>query len=191
MLRPLSYCSSDIFLPHLDFGLKSQLLQYQKDRGGCDDRFDFLALIPGDVINSRARRRSGSPSSCAGLEGSWLERQWKTKVEARSETQPDHGGAPHRANLPSWTQWMQKRPIRQRCPCQQARHPCVKTVSECRLVARPGPCGYRSRAIFGLPYKPTSRKFRWRPEAPPVQQIRPPDRQKNGVKPVTDQGRRS
>src|ERR1700733_546629 len=188
MLRPLSYCSSDIFLPHLDFGLKSQLLQYQTDRGGCDDRFGFLALIPGDVLNSRARQSSGSLSSRAGLEGSWLEWQRQTKVEVRSETQPDHGGAPHRANLPSWTQWMQKQPIRQRCPRQQARPPCVRTFSECRPVAHPGPCGYRSRAIFGRPYKPTSRKCRWRPEVPPVQQIRLPDRQKNGVKPVTDQG---
>src|ERR1700687_3981439 len=56
-----SDCSSGIFLSHLDFGLKSQLLSYQKDRGGSDDRFGFLSLIPGDVLNSRARRRSGSP----------------------------------------------------------------------------------------------------------------------------------
>src|SRR5580704_11051753 len=137
----------------------------------------------------REGQSSGSLSSRAELEGSWLERQWQTKVEARSETQPDHGGEHHRANLPSGTRWMQKRPIRQRCPRQQARHPCVRTVSECRPAARPRPCGYRSRAIVGRPYKPTSRKFRGRPEAPPVQQIRPPDRQKNGVMPVTDQGR--
>src|SRR5580704_941460 len=136
----------------------------------------------------REGQSSGSLSSRAELEGSWLERQWQTKVEARSETQPDHGGEHHRANLPSWTQWMQKRPIRQRCPRQQARPPCVRTFSECRAGARPGPCGYRFRAIFGRPCRPASHKFRWRPEAPPVRRIRPPGRQKNGVKPVTDQG---
>jgi len=37
--------------------------------------------------------------------------------------------------------------------------PLCKNISECRPAARPGPCGYRSRAIFGRPYKPTSRKF--------------------------------
>src|SRR5689334_3982134 len=53
------------------------------------------------------------------------------KAEARSETQPDHGGAHHRADLPSWTQWLQKKPVRQRCPRQQARPPCARTSSEC------------------------------------------------------------
>src|SRR5271155_4908258 len=139
-------------------------------------------------LMTREGQSLGPLSSRAGPEGSWLERQPQTKAAVRSETQPDHGGAPHRANLPSWTQSMQKQPLRQRCPRQQARPPCVRTFSECRPAARPGPCGYRSRAIFGRPYKPTSRKFRWRPEASPVLQIRPPDPQKNGVKPVTDQG---
>ena len=81
--------------------------------------------------------------------------------------------------------------IRQRCPRQQARPPCVRTFQNVVPPRAQGHADDRSRAIFGRPYKPTSRKFRWRPEAPPVQQIRPPDRQKNGVKPVTDQGCRS
>src|SRR6516164_7835430 len=139
----------------------------------------------------RARKLSDPLSSRAALESSWLERQWQIKVEVRSKTPPDHGGAPHRANLPSRTQKTQKRPIRQRRPRQQARPPCVRTFSECPPAARPGPYGCRSRAIVGRPYTPTSRKFRWKPEAPPVQQIRPPDRQKSGAKPMTDQGRRS
>src|SRR5271156_5442665 len=142
-------------------------------------------------LMTREGQSLGPLPSRVGPEGSWLERRPQTKVEVRSETRPDHGGEHHRANLPSRTQSTQKQPLRQRCPRQQARPPCVRTFSECRPAARPGPCGYRSRAIFGRPYKPASRKFQWRPEAPPVQQIRPPGRQKNGVKPVTDQGRRS
>src|SRR5262250_903883 len=110
----------------------------------------------------------GSLSSRGVLGDSWPGRPLQVKAEARSETRPDHGGAPHKANLPSWTQWLQKRPIRQRCPRQQARPPCVKTFSECLPASRQGPCESRSRAIFGRPCKPTSRKFRWRPaRAPP------------------------
>src|SRR5580692_3848293 len=133
-----------------------------------------------DSLSSRGVLGDSSPAWPLQVEG-----------EARSETQPDRGGEHHRADLRSWTQWMQKRPLRQQCRCQQVPPPCVRTFSECLLVAPPGPCGYRSRAIFDRRYKPTNRKFRWRPEAPPVQQIRPPDRQKNGVKLLIDQERRS
>jgi hypothetical protein len=40
----------------------------RKERNGCDDRFGFLALIPGDVLNSRARQSSG-PLSSRGVLG--------------------------------------------------------------------------------------------------------------------------
>src|SRR5215469_8978416 len=101
-------------------------------RGGPTRRLyeqDVRVVIP------RARQSTGPLSSRAGLESSWLERQWQTEVEVRSETQPDHGGALHRANLISRTQWMQKRPTRQRRPRQQARPPCVRTFSECPPAA--------------------------------------------------------
>src|SRR4051794_25674942 len=60
----------------------------------------------------REGQSSGLLSLRAALEDSWLERRRQTKVEVRSETQPDHAGERHRANLPSGTQWLQKRPIR-------------------------------------------------------------------------------
>ena len=43
-------------------------------------------------------RSLGPPWLRAGLEDSWLERQRQTKAQARSQTQPDHGGAPRKAN---------------------------------------------------------------------------------------------
>jgi hypothetical protein len=60
----------------------------------------------------REMHSTGPLSPRAGLEGSWRERQRQIKVAVRSETQPDHGGARHRAHLPSPTQWTQKKPIR-------------------------------------------------------------------------------
>src|SRR5262245_41533525 len=60
--------------------LRSRRLQVRADRP-CRPTGEFMP---------RERHSSGSVSPRVGLEGSWLERQWQTEVEAQSETQPDH-----------------------------------------------------------------------------------------------------
>src|SRR5262245_9159704 len=58
-------------------------------------------MTSGGEFMPREMSSTGPLSPRAGLEGSWLERQRRIKGEVRSETQPHHGGAPHRAHLPS------------------------------------------------------------------------------------------
>jgi hypothetical protein len=139
----------------------------------------------------REAQTSDLPSSRAVPEGSWPARQLRIKAGAQLEIQLDRAGERRKADLPSWTRSLQKRSCRRQFQHQPGRHPFLRSVSERPIAERPTPCGGRSRATSARPCMPTSRKFQWRPEAPPVQQIRPPDRQKNGVKPVTDQGCRS
>ena len=69
----------------------------------------------------------------------------------------------------------------ERCPRQQARPPCARTSSECRPVVHPEPCEARSRAIFGRPYRPASRKFRSRPARAPHPQIPPPSAEARAI----------
>src|SRR6185437_10459654 len=92
-----------------------------------------------DVLMPRARQSTGPLSSRAAPGGSWLERQWQIKAEVQLEAQPDHGGALHKANLPSRTQKKQQGAVRQPLLRRQARPPCVRTFAECPPAARPGP----------------------------------------------------
>src|SRR5580704_969264 len=173
--------------------LAADLTCYQRTKPGERTQIQqnqLLHEVPRDspFLNSRATPPSGPLSSRVAPEGSWLELRPQTRVAARSEIQPDHAGEHHRADSPSRTHSRQKQPLRQRFPRRQARLLCAKTFSECLPARRPRPCAARSPGIFARLYKPTSRKFRWKPGAPPVQRIRLPGPRKNAVKPMTDRG---